>query len=153
VLSAVFTGVLLNAIMELSDSPLNKLMPTTRELDRNLRVIQAFFLIALLGLIFHYSIPLGRNLWSMLIGYGLLVGTGVITFTLSSQFPDLNWKWSAVPIQLEYCTTLVVWCVGLWSYQPNPTPGVNLERDYQRISAETSRVLRRLRDNLAPWSE
>src|SRR5579871_2696676 len=148
VLLVVFAAILLNALIQLSDSPIRNLVPTTRELDRNLRVVQALFLMTLAGLVVHYRIPLGRNLWSMLIGYGLLVGTGVITFTLSSRFDQVAWKWWAIPIQLEYCATLTIWCAGMWSYAPNPLPGSALELDYQRISAQTTRAVSRLREHL-----
>ena len=154
VLSAVFIAVVLNAVIELSNNPVLNLVPTTRELERNLRVIQALFLVALIGVIVHYSIPLGRNLRWMLIGYGALVASGVITLTLSSQFAKIDWTWWSLPIQIEYCATLSAWCIGLWSYGPNPAPGVALQRDYDRISAQTSRAFGRLRDHLLqPWSE
>ena len=154
VLSAVFMAVVLNAAVELSNNPVRNLGPTTLELERNLRVIQALFLMALVGLIVHYSIPLGRNLLWMLVGYGALVASGVITLTLSSQFAHINWSWWSLPIQIEYCATLTAWCVGLWSYAPNPAPGVALQQDYDRISAQTSRAFGRVRDHLLqPWSE
>ena len=156
VLTAVFLMVLAKAMVELASAPLRNLVPTTVELDRNLRVVQALLLLTVLGLIVHYAIPLGRNLWSMLIGYGLLIGSSVITLTLTSVFAHLSaWKWWGVPPQLEYCATLMVWCAGLWSYAPSQSvPGVALERDYQRISAQTTRAFGRLRDHLLqPWSE
>lgn len=154
VLLLVFAAILLNALIELSDNPIRNLVPTTRELDRNLRVVQAVFLMALAGLVVHYRIPLGRNMWSMLIGYGLMVGTGVITFTLSARFDQVAWKWWALPIQLEYCASLAIWCAGMWSYAPVPSPGSALERDYQRISAQTVRAFSRLREHvIQPWSD
>jgi hypothetical protein len=142
--------VLSKALVELYDSPIQRLIPTTLELERNLRVLQALLLLTMFGLIVYYSIPLGRNLRSMLIGYGLLVGTGVVTLTLGSLFAQINqWKWWALPTQVEYCATLVVWCVGMWSYAPNPTPGIALELDYERISARTTRAFGRVRDHVA----
>ena len=154
-LTAILVSVLVRAGVELSDSPLRNLTPTTLELDRNLRVVQALLLLTITGLIVRYGIPLGRNLWSMLAGYGLLVGSSVITLTLGSQFAHINaWKWWSVPPQIEYCATLVVWCVGLWSYAPNPAPGIALELDYERISAQTTRAFGRLRNHLAnPWGD
>src|SRR5579864_8552499 len=104
VLTGLFATLLLRAIVELSDNPIKNLGPTTLELDRNLRVVQALLLLAVVSLIVYYSIPLGRNLWSILIGYGLLVATSVITLTLGAQFAHLSdWKWWSVPPQLEYC--------------------------------------------------
>ena len=156
VLTAVFVMLLGKAMVELASGPLRNLVPTTVELDRNLRVVQALLLLTVVGLIVHYAIPLGRNLWSMLIGYGLLIASSVITLTLTSLFAHLNeWQWWAVPPQLEYCATLMVWCVGLWSYAPSRSaPGIELERDYRRISAQTTRAFGRLRDHLLqPWSE
>jgi hypothetical protein len=144
----IFTVVVVNALYEFSGSPLASLAPTTLELERTLRAIQALLLLVVVGLVVYYSIPLGRNVRSMLTGYGLMVGSGVITFTLASVFSHVDWTWVAVPLQLEYCVTLVIWCVGMWSYAPNPNLEMALERDYERISAHTAKAFGRLRDHL-----
>jgi len=154
VLSIVLGVMLLNAAVRLGDNPARNFGPTTRELTRNLRVAQALLLVIVFSLILCYAIPAGRNLRSMLAGYSLLVASGVITLALSSRFAGIDWKWWSVPIQVEYCATLAVWLVGMWSYAPNPGVAVKLERDYERIAAQTSRAFGRLRDHLIqPWFE
>src|SRR5260370_11082197 len=55
---------------------------TTAELERNMRTVQAMLLIALILVLVHYAIPLGRNIRGMILGYGLFISTSVINLTL-----------------------------------------------------------------------
>jgi hypothetical protein len=120
---------------------------TTAELERNLRAVQAVMLMGLVAVIASYRIPLGRNLWGMLLGYGLFVGTSVINLTLRVLLGDsFQTAWQYLQ-PLLYLTVLCVWCVMLWSYQATPLPKTDprIEHDYQLLAAATKKSLLRAR--------
>jgi len=106
---------------------------------------------ALVLLFFSYSIPFGRNLKGVLLGYGLFVGESAIWLTFASsggnRFRDI---WFYLH-PASYFVVLGVWAMHLWSYAPNPEPkrAVHLEEQYQRIAVATSRRLREGRGYLA----
>ena len=136
------------ATLQLIAYPVHTFVPTTLELVRNLQVVQVVVLIVLRLLVLQYGVPLGSNTMAMLMGYGFYVATSVITRTIQSLsvFPDNPW-W-AFPTQVAYCVTLLVWCIGMWLYVPNPAPDMALERDYQRASQQTIRAFGRLREHM-----
>jgi hypothetical protein len=113
--------------------------------------VQALALVALVGLFLLYSIPLGRNLRGVLLGYGFFISQMVIWLVLFSpgteKFP-IFWL-NLLPG--SYFVILVIWLTHLWSYAPNPEPrkAVQLEEQYQRVAAATSQRLREARGYLA----
>ncbi len=120
---------------------------TTAELERNLRAVQAVMLMGLITVIGSYRIPLGRNLWGMLLGYGLFVSTSVINLTLRVLLGDsFQTVWQYLQ-PILYLTVLCVWCVTLWSYQATPLPETEpkIEHDYQLLAAATKKSLVRAR--------
>ncbi len=126
-------------------------MATNLELEGVLRTVQAVGLGALVLLFFSYSIPFGRNLKGVLLGYGLFIGESVIWLTFASsggnRFRDI---WFYLH-PASYFVVLGVWAMHLWSYAPNPEPkrAVHLEEQYQSIAVATSRRLREGRAYLA----
>jgi hypothetical protein len=148
VLGVFFALVVAKALVELTGSPIQNFVPTTVELERNLRFVQALLLMAIAALVVRYSVPMGRNIRSMLVGYGFYIGCAVIALSLRSQF-GVPFEQTRTLIQrLAYLTALTVWCAGLWSYAPNPVPDTLIEVDYDRISAQTSRAFGRLREHV-----
>src|SRR6267378_8437708 len=117
---------------------------TTIEFERALRTVQSLAIIALVVLFLFYSIPFGRNLRGVLLGYGLFIGESIIWLTLrASGGEKFRQFWSYVH-PASYFVVLGIWAVHLWSYVPNPEPrrAVRLEEQYQRMAAATSRQLR-----------
>lgn len=112
---------------------------TPFEMERDLRIIQALALLALVGLFLTYSIPVDRNLKGILLGYGLFVASSVVQLTLASHFPSgMQTVWSyAQP--LTYLIVLGVWAAALWSYQPSKTMMPNAEPvlDYGALTVRT----------------
>lgn len=136
------------AVADVATRPMRVLFPTTVELERNLRFVEAVLLLAILLLVLYYRVPLGRNVRNLLYGYALYIGSVVITLTLQSAWGKsfLNW-WTALQ-PLAYLVTLVIWCLGLCSRVAEPPPNRNLEGDYERASEETARGLARLRSRV-----
>jgi hypothetical protein len=112
---------------------------TLVELERNLRAVQAAVLIVLVGIIALYRIPVSRNVWGMMLGYGLFVGTNVIVLTLrvllGNSFQE---AWHYLQ-PLSYVSVLGIWCATLWSYLPLSVGKTNpkIEEDYQLLVRAT----------------
>ncbi|MGH9737420.1 MAG: hypothetical protein ACRD4X_02395 [Candidatus Acidiferrales bacterium] len=120
------------------------------ELERNVRALQAIFLFAVLAIIFHYAIPVGRNIRGMILGYGIYIGTSLISRAVEAYAAHwLRLVWLYVqPLSFE--ASLTIWLVTLWSYHPNPVPGsaVRIEADYELLASHTRKALNATRSYL-----
>jgi hypothetical protein len=146
-LALVFILVSTKVIVDTSNDSRWWMVVTNNELERALRTVQALAIVALVVLFIFYAIPFGRNLRGVLLGYGLFISQMVIWLTFfspgSEKFPEFWFKL----LPASYFVILVVWLTHLWSYAPNPQPrnAVQLEEQYQRVAAATSRRLREAR--------
>lgn len=120
---------------------------TTAELERDFRTVQAFILLAIIGLLVQYRIRIGRNLWGMVLGYGFFIGTSILNLTFRSWFGDAFQPWWQYLQPMAYVAVLMIWCTTLWSYQPNPEPEAapRIEQDYQSLVTATRRRFRQAR--------
>ena len=108
-------------------------------LERDFRAGQALLLLGIGGVIVYHRVPLGRNLKSMLIGYGLYVGTSLIILALRVYMGlRINAIWHIIQ-PLSYDVGLVVWTVGLWSYFPPATPRANTKTETKSHTASIMR--------------
>jgi hypothetical protein len=148
ILGILLTAVLAMAILELWGDPLRRLGPTTAELEGNMRVVQALLLLALMGLIVQYAVPMGRNIRSMLVGYGFYIGCSAVTLSLHSRLANGFGDFLSLSQRSAYTITLAVWSAGMWSYSSNPAPDQAMECDYDRVSEQTIRALGQLRNHL-----
>ncbi|HEY4816557.1 MAG TPA: hypothetical protein VIH67_03955 [Candidatus Acidoferrum sp.] len=117
---------------------------TALEMERALRAVQAAAILALVVLFLLYSIPFGRNLRGILLGYGLFVGERVICLRFVSQQTHNFWFYA---YSASYIGALSLWLGHLWSYEPSPSPkgSVELELEYQTIATATRRRLQEMR--------
>jgi hypothetical protein len=116
-----------------------------------LRVWQLLAILALALLFLFYSIPFGKNLRGILIGYGFYVSWSVFCLALlAAGAINADSKWSYT-YPISYILSVAIWTVHLWSYQPNPIPdrSIPLEQEYQRVAAATQRRLHDARGYLA----
>jgi hypothetical protein len=116
-----------------------------------LRVCQLMAILALTLLFLFYSIPFGKNLRGILLGYGFFVSWSVLCLALvAAGVAKADSLWSYT-YPISYVLSVVVWTVHLWSYQPNPVPdrSIPLEQEYQRVAAATQRRLHDARGYLA----
>jgi hypothetical protein len=123
---------------------------TTAELQRNLRIVQASALIALVALFLLYAIPLGRNLKGILSGYSLYIAVNIVQLTLVPHFGNsIQRLWSYV-YSASYLIALCIWTRALWSHELSPDlkPGTPLEYDYEALRAATRRRLQETRASL-----
>lgn len=116
---------------------------TTAELERNMRTVQGILLIALILVLAHYAIPLGRNLKGMILGYGFFISTSVINLTFRVFLGDSFQKWWQYLQPIFYLAVLGVWCWALWFYQAAPLPATEpkIEGDYQLLATSTRKGL------------
>jgi hypothetical protein len=123
---------------------------TTAELERNLRIVQASALIALVALFLLYAIPFGRNLKGILSGYSLYIAVSLVQLTLVSHFGNnIQRLWSYVN-SVSYLIALCLWTGALWSHEMNPEtkPSTRLEWEYEALRALTRRRLQETRASL-----
>jgi hypothetical protein len=124
---------------------------TPAQVEGLLRVCQLLAILLLTALFLFYSIPFGKNLRGILLGYGLFVSWSVVCLALvAAGVAKADSLWSYT-LPFSYLLTLVVWTVHMWSYQPNPVPdsAIPLEQEYQRVAAATQRRLSTARGYLA----
>lgn len=120
------------------------------ELERNVRGVQTVFLVAVLMIIFHYGIPVGRNILGMIVGYGLYIAVSLVSRAVEAYAGTwLRLVWLYVQ-PLSFGASLVIWLSALWSYHPNPAPGpaIPLESDYVLLASRTRRALSTARSSL-----
>lgn len=110
-------------------------------LERLLRTVQGIALIALVVLFLAYSIPFGKNLRGILLGYSLFIAERIICLTFVPPQGHDFWFYA---YSASYLVVLSLWLAHLWSYHPVPEAQTRLAlvRDYQVLAAATQRRLR-----------
>jgi hypothetical protein len=149
-LLTIFVLVLAKVFLNALEGSVPSLVKTLADLELYLRVIQAGLLMTIVSLVAYYAIPTGRNIKGMILGYGFFIAMTLIHLALRSYLGDafqpiwqhLGW--------VSYSVALVIWCATLWSYHPSPQPslGIGLDRDYQRLALRTARLLAQVRADL-----
>jgi hypothetical protein len=121
----------------------------TLEIERVLRTMQAFAIAALAVVFLIYSIPFGRNLRGILLGYGLHVSSAAFCLAFASGAVKGFWYYA---LPGSFALVLLVWLGHLWSYKESLSTETSigqLEIDYQRAAAATRRRLIAARGQLA----
>jgi hypothetical protein len=150
-LTLVFAMALAKALADATSDPRWWAEATTMDVERALRTVQAFAIVALVALFLFYSIPFGRNLKGILLGYGLFIGVSVIWFTFMPSDPyPYRHAWSILG-PATYDIALSLWVVYLWNPQPQPdlASQVRLEQQYQLVVSRTRQRLRQARVHLS----
>lgn len=142
-LALVFVGALAKAIADATNDPRWWAEATTIDIERAMRTVQALAIAALVALFLVYSIPFGRNLKGILLGYGLFIGASVMWFAFAQSGGDrFRYFWSYLN-PASYDLALCLWVVYLWSpqQQPEALATVRIEEQYQQIATRTRRRL------------
>jgi hypothetical protein len=150
-LSVLFLLALIKTVVSTLSVPRWWFDAKPAQVEGVLRVCELLAILSLIVVLLVYSIPIGRNLRGILIGYGVFVSWAVICLALVAAGiakSDSIWSYT---FPLSYLISLSVWTGHLWSYQPNPVPdrAIPLEQEYQRVAAATQRRLHTARGYLA----
>lgn len=150
-LAFVYAIALLKAIAGAWNDPRWWVEAATTDIEGALRAIQAVAIVALIALFLSYSIPFGKNLRGILLGYGFFVAWNVASLPLVSSAGSRLHHVLSSAYPICYLFVLSFWLVHLWSYQraPQPQTNIRLEQDYQSIAAATRRRLQGARGYLA----
>jgi hypothetical protein len=149
VLAFVFALAAARALITAANDPQWWLQANTLEIARVLRTVQALAILALVAVLLFYSIPFGRNLRGILLGYGTYVS--VLAVCLAFAHPTGR-DFVFYALSASFSIALFTWLTHLWSYSENPAlelSGNQLEIDYQRAAAATRRRLQAVRGQLA----
>lgn len=150
ILASVFLAVMARVLSNRLGGSVGPLNQTTVALERDLRVVQTVLLLVIVLLILYYAIPVGRNVRGILSGYGFFVGTSLLQLTLREHLGGSFQPWWEYLDPFAFDAMLVVWCVGLWSYAPSPSPQDDkaVEGDYELLVSHTTALLTRMRRHL-----
>ena len=113
------------------------------DLERDFRTIQALTLCGVLIVISYYRIEVGRNLFGIIAGLGLYVGSTILSHELKSYVgPAFNAAWSVIQ-PCAYLLSLIIWVLTLWSYAPAAAPERPPEIDdgYEALARQTQHTL------------
>jgi hypothetical protein len=145
----VFALAIAKVIVYQSNGTLKWLADVPTELERNVRVVQAFGVLVLACVLLLYAIPCSRHLKGILLGFGLMVGCSVFDLSLLSHFGDsFKMVWTYVQIT-SYLFFLTIWLCAMWSPVPEPLPRVTGPGgDYSQVSSGTQEELAKLRFDL-----
>jgi hypothetical protein len=147
ILALLFALAFAKAAAALWSDPHLLARSTPLQVERALRTVQAISAMALVALFVFYSIPFGRNLRGILLGYALFIAGRLICLAFVPEQGHHFWFYA---YSASYVVALSLWLGHLWSYQPIPEPraAVQLEREYKMIVAGTRRHLRETRGYL-----
>lgn len=120
------------------------------EVEANLRGAELILLSIIIAVISYYSVPIGRNLKGIILGYGVCTVAVALneafrTFVGRSFQGAFSTIWS-----YSYIVSLVIWTATLWSYEPNPAPAgwTPIEGDYRALASRTRATLAGMRGYL-----
>src|SRR5262249_42939357 len=147
VLAILVVILLLKAILSHGFWTQNQAILTALDTERDLRLMQAILLTALVSVFAFYTLSLGRNLRSLVFGYGIFLATSVVNLAIRGSLGErfqLTWQFLQPSL---YLLVLCIWNAGLWRYSPIELPRVVLQirEDYERLARSTRIRLRELR--------
>jgi hypothetical protein len=149
--TAVFAAILGFALVYPAVSSGNaSVRPIKVAVEKDFLTVQAVFFLGILGVIFYYGLPLGRNIKGIILGYGVWLGASLMTLTLRSYIgSSFNSIW-IVAQPFSYLLSLFIWLTALWSYGPNPVASVpnRLEADYGAAAAATRNMMGAMRSHM-----
>ncbi|HTU35718.1 MAG TPA: hypothetical protein VMF66_18090 [Candidatus Acidoferrum sp.] len=116
---------------------------TSTQVEANLRGAELLLLVIIITVISYYSVPVGRNLKGIIIGYGICtlavaVNEAVMNLAGARFQVAFSTIWS-----YSFVVPLVIWTVMLWSYEPNPVPTgwTQMAGDYEALARRTKATL------------
>lgn len=147
--AAMFTFAVIVAVTAF-DAAFQRASDTIRTsiaVEANLRGAELILLSIIIVVISYYSIPIGRNLKGIIVGYGICtvavaLNEAVRTFAGPSFQRTFSTIWS-----YSFIVSLVIWAVALWSYEASPAPAswTHIDGDYEALASRTRLTLAGMR--------
>jgi hypothetical protein len=146
----VFAGIVLFTTGEWLFQHQISLVLTSIEVERNLRGAEVILLGALLLLVAHYGVTVGRNLTGIILGYGMYIAVEVMIDAARSHVGQPFHSTFSKIRTYSYLFALIVWTAALWSYSAvaEPQPPLRLETDYQSFADSTRERIDAMRSYL-----
>jgi hypothetical protein len=122
----------------------------SNDVEKTLRTAELILLASIVGVIFYYSVPVGRNLKGIILGYGIVVAV-VVMDAAGRAYKGQSFQSTFSAVRTgSYLLSLLIWTTALWSKQPNPVPNrpVRLESDYQALALRVRNALGAMRSHL-----
>lgn len=114
----------------------------TIQLERDMRFVQIAAVAALVSLFAVYSIPAGRNLLGIVVGYGLYLGISVVNLTYLDHFREAVLTFARMTQSVSYLLALVLWTLALWSDHSVVSPSADVVNlGYPTLRAGTAKKL------------
>jgi len=89
-------------------------------LERDFRSVESLAIVTLLAAVFYFGIPLGRNLTGLLIGFGVYIGSSLLTLSVDSRFPrSLELGWAFLELT-SYFISVVIYAFAFWTLHAPP---------------------------------
>lgn len=143
----VFALTIAKVIVNQWNGALWGLAETTADLERNLRIVQACSLLALVAALLLYRVPVSKHLKGILAGYGLFVVSSVVQLSLLSYLGlPFQRVWSYLQ-PISYLVFLMIWTMALWSRVAEELPeAAELPPGgYSRLARKTEEDLEKIR--------
>jgi hypothetical protein len=123
------------------------LAQTTADLQRDLRIVQACSLLALVAALLLYRVPVGRHLKGIITGYGLFVVSSVVQLSLLSYLGASFQKIWYYLQPVSYLVFLTIWTATLWSpvVEEAPEAAELPPGGYSRLARKTEEDLEKIR--------
>jgi hypothetical protein len=146
--TAVFVAVLLQFVL---GGALGQFADGVMRLERNMRVIEISLLTLLVALMLFYGVHLGRNLFGLLFGYGLLLTSNMLMLILHTALGPSAQSWLNPLREILEMATVVIWLAMLWRIEPVPVPvpSTGLEEDYAELTERVGRAIAVARQQIA----
>jgi hypothetical protein len=111
--------------------------------SRDMLTSQAIVLVVLIGGVLYFGIPLGKNLWGLVLGFGLQIGGVAGVFASDTFFRPFYDRFAVDLMMLVVYGALIIWLVTLWNYHPDPVIGLDQVRvEYQRVMIDRIRGIK-----------
>jgi hypothetical protein len=137
-LLVVFALALTYAASDLLHSGFTSFPRAIADLGRYLLYVEGALLFVMLWLFGRYRISFGRNLLGLTIGYSFVVALDVVNLAFLSTPGNESSIGLRKLIPITHLITFIIWCVSLWSFQPEPLPPAEsaIDRDYSLVAAK-----------------
>jgi hypothetical protein len=142
-LLVVFIAILTRTLTLPSGDLIAWLASSSLVLERDLRIVQALAIFALVSLFLWYAIPFGKNLKGILIGYSLFVGMSILQYAMWRYSWDRIRPFWVYAETASYLLVLGVWAQAMWTAQTISNADKIAFTDYDVLAASTRNQFRR----------